>query len=92
MTYSNAKKTALTTGIAGTLFATMFMIATAQAQDTSCTVEIEAIDKTLQSTALETETLAKVTQLRQTAIARNSQGDVEGCMQDVASIKSLLGL
>ena len=61
------------------------------AQEPNCTVELQAIDAALQNTRLKPAVMFKVNALRESAIARNAQGDVSGCMQDVKDIKVLMG-
>lgn len=81
--------------IAATTIAGALVIATfampAKAQEPNCTTELQTLDTVLQNTKLKPEVMFKVNALRESAIARNAQGDVDGCMQDVNDIKVLMG-
>ncbi|MEP1444424.1 MAG: hypothetical protein ABJK39_15565 [Hyphomicrobiales bacterium] len=86
-----AKNPLVASIIAATALTVVAMATPTKAQETACTAELQAVDTVIQSTKLKPEVLLKVTALRESAIARNSQGDVTGCMQDVADIRVLLG-
>ncbi|MEP6355738.1 MAG: hypothetical protein ABJ081_03565 [Hyphomicrobiales bacterium] len=60
-------------------------------REPSCTAELQSINSLLENTKLRPAIMFKVDALRKSAIARNSQGDAEGCMQDVKDIKALIG-
>ena len=62
-----------------------------QAQEPNCTAELQAIDSVIQNTKLKPQVMFKVNALRESAIARNAQGDVNGCMENVKDIKVLMG-
>ena len=86
-----AKNPLVASTIAAVALTIVAMATPTKAQETACTAELQAVDNVIQTTKLKPEVLLKVTALRESAITRNTQGDVEGCMQDVADIKVLLG-
>ena len=86
-----AKNPLVASTIAAVALTIVAMATPTKAQETACTAELQAVDSVIQTTKLQPEVLLKVTALRESAITRNTQGDVEGCMQDVADIKVLLG-
>ena len=78
------------TAVVASLTVAAFVTPT-KAQEPNCAAELQAIDTVLQNTKLRPEVMFKVNALRESAIARNAQGDVDGCMQDVSDIKTLMG-
>lgn len=86
-----AKNPLVTSAIAAAALTLVASITPTQAQEPNCTAELQAIDSILQNTKLKPEVMFKVNALRESAITRNSQGDVSGCMDDVKDIKVLMG-
>lgn len=89
--YKIAKNPLVASAIAAAALTIAALATPAQAQEPNCTAELQAIDSVLQNTKLKPEVMFKVNALRESAIARNSQGDVQGCIQDVNDIKVLMG-
>ncbi len=58
----------------------------------TCEAEIAEIDKVLLTAQIDTDTLAKVAELKEAATIKKEQGDEEGCLEDVKTIKPLVGL
>lgn len=80
------------TTFAGLMMAGVATITPTSAAPSQCMSEIKAIDKVVKNRAIDAETLSRISNLRESAIARESKGDQSGCMNDVIDIKALLGL
>ena len=81
----------VTSAIAAAALTLVAMATPTKAQEPNCTAELQAIDSVIQNTKLKPEVMFKVNALRESAIARNAQGDVNGCMENVKDIKVLMG-
>ena len=81
----------LTTTATAIILGAIAFATSTHAQDATCTTELQVLDKYLQTKKLKPEVMFEVNALRESAIARNAQGDVKGCMQDVQDIKKLMG-
>lgn len=86
-----AKNPLVASAIAAAALTVVALATPTKAQEPNCAVELQAIDTVLQHTKLKPEVMFKVNVLRESAITRNSQGDVSGCMENVKDIKVLIG-
>ncbi|MEO1066446.1 MAG: hypothetical protein AAFW47_03610 [Pseudomonadota bacterium] len=94
MTHMISTKTV--SGIVGAALASALLLplttGPSAAQQDACTSGLVEVDNALATTNVEPATMARVTALRENALALQAQGDVEGCVRDVGDIKTLLGL
>ena len=89
--YKIAKNPLVSSAITAATLSIVAFTTPIHSREPSCIAELQAIDSILQNTKLKPAIVFKVDALRKSAIARNSKGDTEGCMQDVKDIKVLIG-
>lgn len=89
--YKIAKNPLVSSAIAAATLSIVAFTTPIHSREPSCAAELQAINAILENTKLRPPIMFKVDALRKSAIARNSKGDAEGCMQDVKDIKALIG-